>query len=294
MKKYRVVHTSKYSFMREVSYCQGQVRLTPRVFHGQELTFSQIVFRPLASNERRQQDPFGNLVSHFEISRPLMSLSISAINTVTVDVQAATALSFDDSIPWDSLSRHYPERSVETIADIQRYTESSPLIEIQPMFSDYAQACFTPGVPLLVAVKKLIHQIHHEFSYDNSASHVGTTATQALQMRKGVCQDFSHAAIACLRSKGIAARYVTGYVARTPSLSKQEPQIASALSHAWFSVFEPDIGWVDFDPTNNSCIDENYITVSWGRDYSDVAPLTGNVAEENQHTMQVSIDIESL
>jgi len=289
MNKYRVVHTTKYNFKHTVHYCEGQVRLTPQAFNTQKLAFSQLVFRPLASKEWQQPDDYGNVISYFEMTRSLMSLSISAVNTVTVLPVMESCP--EDSVPCDDLTRQYAELPADMATEIQQYLEASPLIQIRPEFAEYAQRYFVPGLPLLLAVKEFTRRLHHDFIYECNTSHVETTAWQAMQLRRGVCQDYAQVAIACLRSIGIAARYVTGYVSRA---SQHERHIGSALSHAWFSIFEPNVGWVDFDPTNNCRIDECYITVGWGRDYSDVTPISGTIAAANQHSMNVSIDIETL
>jgi len=293
-KKYRVVHTTTYNFENRVTYCQGELRLIPQGAHTQKVTFSQTVFRPLPLKQWQQLDSFGNVVSYFEITRPLMSLSISAINTVEVQ-SVKQQKRFKDSAPLDDLIKLYSGLSGGIFAEIAPYLGNSPLIVLRSEFSEYAQLSFSPGLPVLAAVKDLVHRLHHDFIYDNSATHVGTNAWQAMQMRRGVCQDFAQVAIACLRSVGIAARYVTGYVVPpTAVLTEHHRDIGSGLSHAWFSVFEPKVGWVDFDPTNNCAMNDRYITISWGRDYSDVPPLSASIAAANPHSMQISIDIESL
>ncbi len=147
-----------------------------------------------------------------------------------------------------------------------------------------------PETPLLDGAIDLVRRIYTDFAYDKTASTVDTTVEQILQKRKGVCQDFAHLAISCLRSLGLAARYVSGYLETIPPPGKPK-LVGSDASHAWFSLFIPDFGWVDLDPTNNLLTSETHITVAWGRDYGDVAPVKGVVMGGGLHKLNVTVDV---
>jgi transglutaminase-like putative cysteine protease len=174
--------------------------------------------------------------------------------------------------------------------DAYPFLFASPLITVGPQAHAYARVSFTPGRPLLAAALDLMQRIYGEFSYDKTASTIDTTVAQILENRKGVCQDFAHLAISCLRSVGLAARYVSGYLETLPAPGKPK-LVGSDASHAWVALFIPDVGWVDFDPTNNLVIGESHITLAWGRDYGDVAPVKGVVMGGGQHRLTVSVDV---
>ena len=177
--------------------------------------------------------------------------------------------------------------------EASQFVFASPLITINPAVLAYARPSFPPGTPVLAGAVDLMRRIFTEFTYDKSASTVDTSVAQVLASRKGVCQDFSHLAIACLRSLGLAARYVSGYLETQPPPGKPK-MVGADASHAWVSVFVPEVGWIDFDPTNNMLVGESHITLAWGRDYSDVAPVKGVVMGGGVHTLSVVVDVAAL
>jgi len=162
-----------------------------------------------------------------------------------------------------------------------------------PELAAYAAASFPPGRPLLEAVRELMERVHHEFTYDPGFSTVSTPLAEVLSSRRGVCQDFAHLAIASLRSLGLAARYVSGYLETLPPPG-QSKQLGADESHAWFSVYLPNVGWMDFDPTNNQIPGDQHIIVAWGRGYGDVTPLKGVVFGGLDHELKVSVDVARL
>ena len=164
-------------------------------------------------------------------------------------------------------------------------------ITINPGTMAYAQTSFTQGIPVLAGALDLIRRIFTEFTYDKSATTVDTSVDQVLANHKGVCQDFAHFAISCLRALGMAARYVSGYL-NTVSPPGEPKLIGADASHAWISLFIPDTGWVDLDPTNNLIPGDNHITLAWGRDYGDVTPVKGVVMGGGVHTLSVMVDVK--
>ena len=190
------------------------------------------------------------------------------------------------------------DKLAEPFTDITRenrqFVLDSPLATTSPELADYAAASFPPGRPLLEAVQDLMERVHHEFTYDPEFSTVTTPLAEVLTRRRGVCQDFAHLSVACLRSLGLAARYVSGYLETLPPPG-QSKQPGADESHAWFSVYLPDAGWHDFDPTNNRVPLDQHITTAWGRDYADVTPVKGVIFGGNpDHRPQVSVDMERL
>jgi transglutaminase-like putative cysteine protease len=176
------------------------------------------------------------------------------------------------------------------ILDARQYILDSPMITISPELADYAQSSFLPNRTLVDVVHDLMGRIYKDFTYDPTFTTIATPLSDVLSFRRGVCQDFAHLAIGCLRAYGMAARYISGYVETLPEPGK--PRLVGAdASHAWFSVYIPGTGWLDFDPTNNTVPLDQHITLAWGRDYADVTPLKGIAFGGGQHTLSVSVDV---
>jgi len=164
------------------------------------------------------------------------------------------------------------------------------LIAGSPVLAEYTAPSFTKERPLLEAVADLTGRIHRDFTFDRTATTVATPLQTVFRTRRGVCQDFAHLEIACLRSLGLAARYVSGYLESVPP--PDQPRLTGAdASHAWVSVFCPPVGWVDVDPTNDVLADERHVTVAWGRDYGDVSPLRGVILGGGQHALHVGVSV---
>jgi transglutaminase-like putative cysteine protease len=174
------------------------------------------------------------------------------------------------------------------------YMLESDFIEFSSEVSAYSALSFSPNRALRDAVEDLMHRIYADYQYDPGFSNIATPLKDVIKHRKGVCQDFAHLAIACLRMQGIAARYVSGYLETLPPPGKQK-LVGADASHAWFSVFIPHQGWIDFDPTNAKIPEEQHITVAWGRDYADVAPLKGVIfGGGKKHKLHVAVDVERI
>ncbi len=286
MATYRVVHNNHYSFRQAVNHCALEARLKPIDSEKQTVEFSQFVLRPLASSQSCTKDEFGNHVNYFEITQRLNSFLLSAIHTIFTRPQADIDLAASSS--WE-----------QTVNDIQSKScclSNSGNVSCTLFNSDlflYASMSFTPGRPRLEAAFDLMQRIHDDFEYDTCATNVDTSAIEAFRLRRGVCQDFTHIAIACLRAVDIPARYVSGYV-DTKITSKRPHRVATDVSHAWFSVYDAEFGWVDFDATNNTMPGETYITLAYGRDYRDVAPLKGEVDNLGQNRLKVDVDLTEL
>jgi len=197
------------------------------------------------------------------------------------------------SLPWEeSAQRLAHDYSPEALEAFQFQFES-PRIRIRPEFAEYALQSFLPGRPMREALWDLTTRIHNDFRFDSKVTNVRTTVEEVFKKRRGVCQDFAHLQIACLRSIHVAARYVSGYLRTYPPPGR--PRLVGAdASHAWVSAYSRDMGWLDMDPTNNIAPSDGHVTLAWGRDYSDVSPLRGLILGGGNHTLEVAVDMEPI
>jgi len=238
-------------------------------------------------------DFFGNRQASFSIEKPHDELVVTAISEV--EVMPAGSL-LDGAFPtsWEQAVEYLQCATEEEALDARMYLLESEFIEFSDKVKNYSLESFAPGRHLLEAVEDLMHRIYKDFDYDPGFSSIATPLEEVLKHRKGVCQDFAHLAIACLRMLGIAARYISGYLETIPP-EGQERMVGADASHAWFSVYVPHQGWIDFDPTNAQIPSEQHITAAWGRDYADVAPLKGVIfGGGKKNKLNVSVDVERL
>jgi len=288
MKRYRIVHTTTYSFDNTVSPCKAEAHLKPRNLPCQHCEFHQLVIRPLADMTREYTDTFGNNVSYFEVATQCLTLAVTAISVVQIEQSQNQERA--TSSPWDEVRHRLDNEDSKDISEVRQFVADSQSIATGPELAEYALISFTPGRPIMAASFDLMQRIHQDFIYDPGSTTVTTTVHEVFTQRRGVCQDFARLAIACLRSLGLAGRYVSGYL-DTAALHGENHRIASDESHAWFSVYDPASGWVDFDPTVGRTPPEGYITTAWGRDYNDVSPLKGMFTGGGSHGLNVSVDV---
>ena len=301
--KYRISHSTLYQYSQLVGLCQNEARLQPRDFRRQQCQSSRFDISPEPSDFQERQDFFGNRVAYFAIQQAHQRLVVTAVSEVTVFAEAGSAEP-PNLLSWEQVRKQLQEAPGQTqqagrfqqqndadeLLDAKLYLLDSPIVSAGSELADYAQSSFSPSRPLVQVVIDLMQRIHADFTYDPSSTTIATPLSEVLQLRRGVCQDFAHLAIGCLRSFGIAARYVSGYVETQPQPGK--PRLVGAdASHAWFSVYVPGSGWLDFDPTNNAVPADQHITLAWGRDYTDVTPLKGIAFGGGQHTLSVSVDV---
>ena len=286
--KYSISHTTGYKYSEPASLSQNELFLYPRATLQQVVLHTSLSIVPEPQYRHRRTDFFGNTVDVFMVQHPHNELVVTATSVVQT-----SNLAIPDPMttaPWEEVVKRLALYTQQGDFEAFPFLFASPLISVSPRTASYAQISFTPGKPVLSGALDLMQRIYNEFSYDKTASTVDTTVDQVLENRKGVCQDFAHLAISCLRSLGLAARYVSGYLETIPTPGKPK-LIGSDASHAWLSVFIPDYGWVDFDPTNNLVIKGNHITLAWGRDYGDIAPVKGVVMGGGTHRLTVSVDV---
>lgn len=287
---YRIVHKTKYNYSTAVNLCYNEARLTPRNFEHQYCSESRFVVEPEPGASRERQDFFGNTVYGFAIQRPHRELSVTVTSQVQVRSRAGL-LSAVAPMPWEAVRRHLQTDSDPEVREVRQYMLDSPMIPRMPELRCYAAESFDKERPLLETVRALTARLYTDFIYDPYFTNVATPLAEVVEHRRGVCQDFAHLGIGCLRALGLAARYVSGYIETDPPPG-QAPLVGADASHAWFAVYFPKVGWVDFDPTNNQLPTERHITVAWGRDYTDVTPLKGVVFGSGTHEMSVSVDCQ--
>lgn len=291
--KYRVTHVTEYTYTKPVSCCFNLAHLMPRSSDRQICLNSRIDVMPGSASLVEREDFFGNREIYFNVQTPHEKLTVTAVSEIDI-ILNGNLLDFAFPVPWNAVRNILFTSSKPEDLDARQYLLESPFVAINEDVAAYAQDSFIPGRPVLEAVHDLMDRIHNDFEYDQGFTTIATPLSDVLKHRKGVCQDFAHLAIACLISQGIPSRYVSGYLETIPPPGKQRMRGADA-SHAWFSVYVPDLGWVDFDPTNNQIPMERHITTAWGRDYGDVTPLKGVIfGGDSTHKLTVSVDVESL
>lgn len=291
--KYRVTHRTEYLYSGTVSQCHNLAHLRPRDSERQQCVHHRLAIAPPANDLAEHLDFFGNHLSYFAIHQPHTALTVTASSEVVLHEQAGQLPLYQDA-PWESVRNRLAAPGSAELNEQRQYTLDSPLAAASAELADFAAASFPADRPLLEAVNDLMQRMHAEFSYDPGYTTIATPLAQVLASRRGVCQDFAHLAIACLRSLGLAARYVSGYLETLPRPGSEKLRGADE-SHAWFSVLLPDNGWVDFDPTNNQIPLDRHIVTAWGRDYADVTPLKGVIyGGDPGHALRVAVDVERL
>jgi len=292
---YRVINRTEYRYPSTVSASFGELMMLPRDLPGQRCLRSALTIEPEPGDLRERVDFFGNRATYFAVLDPHTRLSVIA--DCLVRVRGRRAQPSSDPIGWEQARDRVrgargsgPGADLEAL-DARQFVLNSPLVTLSTQLVDYATASFKPELGLLDAVRGLASRIHRDFEYLPGATQVTSTIEDVLRCRAGVCQDFAHLAIGCLRSLGLAARYVSGYLETRPPPGK--PRLVGVdVSHAWFSVFLPGTGWVDMDPTNDQLVDDHYVTTAWGRDYTDVPPVKGVIfTQGDRQDLRVSVDV---
>ncbi len=289
--RYQILHDTHYRYASPVSLAQQLVHLWPRECAWQRCAERVLEVSPLPTRRRDEQDVFGNPLTRLGLEYQHDELKVST--RVQIEVLPRPAPSLCASPPWEQArdSLAYSRQALSpAFLDASRYRFESPFVRLKKRFVAFSEPCFAAGVPLLEAVRALMQKIFSEFTFDAGATQVATPLVEVLERRRGVCQDFAHLMLACLRSRGLAARYVSGYLLTRPPPG-QARLIGADASHAWVSVFCPQHGWVDFDPTNNLLPGLEHITLGWGRDFTDVSPLRGVILGGGSHDPEVRVTV---
>ena len=282
--RYRVEHETRHTYTAPVSQSWQLARLTPRALPWQTLLSHALHVDPPADERHDALDVFGNTVTHFGLHGAHRVLRVRL--QCTVEVGERPPLPNRDGDAWEGVRYGVRTRRHGDVIEAARMSEPSPLVPLSEAAWQYAAASLTTGRDWLKAVLDLMHRIHLDFEFEPGATTVSTSVDEVLQQRSGVCQDFAHLMLACLRGHGLPARYVSGYLLTDPPPG--QPRLMGAdASHAWVAAYAPGCGWVEFDPTNDQLADARYITLAWGSDFADVAPLRGVIlggGEQGLHT----------
>lgn len=286
--KYTVVHTTEYSYGDPVPLCHNVARLRPRDSDRQTCLRHSLTIYPAPSVRRDRTDFFGNHATSFSVQKPHLKLVVTARSEVEVSAADLPGALFP--VPWEEAVGALSSPRDPDARRARAFVFESPHILHDPALADYARPSFSPGRPLAECALDLTCRIHADFQFVKGTTGIGTPLAEVFRSRQGVCQDFAHIEIACLRSLGLAARYVSGYIVTEPPPG-QPRLIGADASHAWLSTYLPGSGWLDLDPTQGTAPGDDHVTVAWARDYSDVAPLKGILLGGQQQSLRVAVDV---
>ncbi|MBC3758620.1 transglutaminase family protein [Hyunsoonleella sp. SJ7] len=293
---YKVSHTTSYEYENGVTFCHNLATLKPKTILGQTLLEYHLEISPKPMELSEKLDFFGNTITRFSIQEHHTQLKVTAISKIDKDSNLAPHISDDSKAQSITLKDALSTLKSTTpeILDVKQFVLESILIaNISPDIKAYAEESFHPDRPVFEASLELMQRIYNDFEFNPEVTNVATPIQEVIENKKGVCQDFAQIAIACARSVGLPARYVSGYIETIPPPGK-EKLIGADASHAWFSVYIPNFGWVDFDPTNNQIPKNQHIIVAHGRDYYDVPPLKGVIYSSGKNKLKVAVDIRSV
>jgi len=284
--KYDVLHETVYSYESPVVLSQQLLHLTPRVVDFQRLGAHRIDVLPAPAETSTRDDYFGNPVTQIMLAAPHASLTVRSHSSVEVLPRTIPAA----SETWEQVRDRLRNTDGESLLEPMQFIYESPHIEFFRDLAAYAEPSFGKGRDLLEATLDFTRRIHVDFTFDPKATSVSTPLREVLAKRRGVCQDYAHFMIGCLRMLGLPARYVSGYIQTTPPPGKPRLMGADA-SHAWVSVYCGGAGWIDFDPTNNMLVGDQHVTLAWGRDFSDVTPMRGVILGGGDQELEVRVTV---
>ncbi len=288
---YNITHRTLYEYAAPVTVSHHVTRLEPRASNTQECEQFSLKIFPEPTLRKTRQDYFGNRLCFFAIQEVHSELEIITHSRVAVTARKLPAPEVTPA--WEQVVNLFRDPVSPEVLEPYQYVFDSPQVRASFELADYARESFGTETPLLVGAADLTRRIYEDFKFDSKATTVATPLEEVWEKRRGVCQDFAHLGIACLRSLGLAARYVSGYL-RTRPPAGQPRLVGADASHAWFRIFCPGTGWVDFDPTNNVQPGEEHIIVAYGRDFDDVSPVAGILTGGGRHDVIVSVDVEEV
>jgi transglutaminase-like putative cysteine protease len=287
--KFRVTHSTRYEYEELIPLSHNEVLLRPRDHAMQICLWHKLLVSPTPAVITVGLDYFGNYVTWFSLQEPHTELVITSQSEVQVDPHAVRP-NLSQSSPWERVAEMLISALDAQTLSARQFSFESPRVPLSSELAEYARVSFTPGRPYLQCVLDLTERIYHDFEFLPGSTVISTPVADVFRSRQGVCQDFAHLQIGCLRSMGLAARYVSGYIATHPPPG-QERLAGADASHAWVSVYTPEVGWVDFDPTNGLMPTDAHVTVAWGRDYDDVGPAKGILLGGRRHSLTVLVDV---
>jgi len=284
---YEITHRTTYRYSDDVTSSYGRGFLTPRETDTQRCLSHELVIDPDTTDSTTSRDVYGNLSSYFHVTERHRTLIVTSRSIVEVDPPAPELYGGGSArAPWEIARPVGADGALAT-----EFTLDLASAEITDAVRDYAAPSFTPERPLIEVLRDLNSRINNDFTYRSGSTTVSTRVSEVLAAREGVCQDFARLAIACLRANGLAASYVSGYLATDPPPGR-ERMVGVDATHAWASVWTPQNQWLGLDPTNDQMVDERYIVVGFGRDYADVPPLRGIIYTDSESSViEVSVDV---
>jgi transglutaminase-like putative cysteine protease len=293
-----ITHETRYDYSPVVEVAQHMAYLRPLDTSHQQLLAHSLQITPEPAQAQDTQDVYGNTRHFFALQSAHGQLTVTARSLVATRAPDVA----ESSVTWEAVRERFRYRAGTPFDAATEFVFTSAFVPRHADFVAYARPSFTPGTPLLLAARDLMHRIHRDFTYASQSTEINTPALEALAQRRGVCQDFAHIMLACLRAQGVAARYVSGYLL-TQAAEGQPRLVGSDASHAWVSVYLHDLPdgegrtrWWDFDPTNDrdgcGTPGEDYVTLAVGRDFADVSPLRGVIRGGANHTLTVGVTVE--
>jgi transglutaminase-like putative cysteine protease len=285
---FEISHRTVYRYSAPVSQSYHLLHLTPRPRTKQSLLRHSILIDPAPASKTDLTDDFGNPASIITIEQDHTELLIHS--RAQVKVEARQSVDPARSASWNDVAAQLRANlGPETYEAIQ-YSCPSRFIKPSRNIYKFVRPSFPDGRPIVEGVLDLTARIFRDFAYQKDATDVATSVEDVLRIKRGVCQDFAHLQIACLRTLGLAARYVSGYLLTRPPAG-QTKLVGADASHAWISVWAPETGWIDYDPTNNLMPNEDHITLAFGRDFQDVSPVSGVLLGGGEHEVDVGVDV---
>lgn len=294
-----VTHETRYEYSPPVETAQHLAHLKPLATDSQRLVSHKLAIEPAPAQRGELADLYGNTRAFFALEATHDRLVVTAESVVETSAPVLSPAIARD-LPWEAVRERFRFRKDATFDAASEFVFPSPYVPRHDDFVSYARASFVPGRPTFDVAMDLTERMYEDFAYDAESTEINTPAVEALAQRKGVCQDFAHIMIACFRTMGLPARYVSGYLLTQPPPG--QPRLVGAdASHAWVSVYLPGEddgtggspgGWVDFDPTNGRQPGEDYVTLAIGRDYSDVSPMRGVLHGGARHTLRVGVTVQ--
>lgn len=285
---YEVTHRTVYEYAQSAAFSQHLLRLTPRETEVQRVLANRITVTPSADGVAPERDLFGNTAHLATVARPHDRLEIVAVSRI--ELQAPSQFIAEASSPWEDIRELATGLRGKADPAVCPFAFPSPMTVSDDAIEDYVRESFTPGRPCIAAAAELCSRIHADFEYLPGTTSAETLPVESFRGRKGVCQDFAHVMLAALRALRIPARYVSGYLRTIPPEGQKRLEGADA-SHAWVAVWDPVLAWIDFDPTNDLVPGLDHVTLAWGRDYSDVSPVSGLVVGAGDQQLSVGVDV---
>ena len=295
-RRYRIRHETRYEYDAAVVHSHHLLHLVPRPASYQQCLEHDIDITPENHRRSNEIDAFGNPVVRLELAAPHRELTV--VSTMEIEVHPRRPVIASTTHPWEKERDEFAYRGAwpsRDQLDAARFRHESPHVRVKQAFNDWSAGCFPEGQPILVCADQLTAKLRADIEYAPGVTDIGTAATEILETRKGVCQDFAHLMIACFRSRGLPARYVSGYLRTNGVIAEDGTKlVGDAASHAWVSVWSPPYGWIEFDPTNGCYAGTDHVAVAWGRDFGDVSPLRGVILGGGTHQLSVTVAVAPL